>query len=134
MRVIGADPFTLYDKNSGYYYIYSTSNESKNNRTFYIHRSTDLINFEFVDYALDLTKNNWGKDWFWAPECYYNEKTKRYFLFYSARVKDELLEYYFNDKTFAEISNIHKQYSRSWLTRIHIKALEDLKEILKNEE
>ena len=53
MRVIGADPFTLYDKNSGYYYIYSTSNESKNNRTFYIHRSTDLINFEFVDYALD---------------------------------------------------------------------------------
>lgn len=43
-------------------------------------------------------------------------------------------EYYFNDKTFVEISNIHKQYSRSWLTRIHIKALEDLKEILKNEE
>ena len=102
MRVIGADPFTLYDKNSGYYYIYSTSNESKNNRTFYIHRSTDLINFEFVDYALDLTKNNWGKDWFWAPECYYNEKTKRYFLFYSARVKDELLEYYFNDNEFEE--------------------------------
>ena len=54
MRVIGADPFTLYDKNSGYYYIYSTSNESKNNRTFYIHRSTDLINFEFVDY-IDIT-------------------------------------------------------------------------------
>ena len=102
MRVIGADPFTLYDKNSGYYYIYSTSNESKNNRTFYIHRSTDLINFEFVDYALDLTKNNWGKDWFWAPECYYNEKTKRYFLFYSARVKDEFLEYYFNDNEFEE--------------------------------
>ncbi len=113
MKVIGADPFTLYDKNSGYYYIYSTSNEEKDNKTFYIHRSKDLKHFEFVDYALDLSKNNWAKDWYWAPECYYNEKTKVYFLFYSARVKDESLEHYFLDKNFEEGLKIGCAVSKS---------------------
>ena len=68
--VIGADPYVLFDKKSGYYYCYATSN-TKHNKTFYIYKSKDLINWEFVDYALDTLKNNWGKDWYWAPECYY---------------------------------------------------------------
>lgn len=112
MRVIGADPYTLYDKKTGYYYVYSTSNEGKD-KTFYIHRSKDLINFEFVNYALDLTKNNWAKDWYWAPECYYNEKTGLYFLFYSARVKDELLMKYFEESEFEEGTRIGCAVSKS---------------------
>lgn len=113
MRVIGADPYTLFDEKSGYYYVYSTSNEIKDNKTFYIHRTKDLVNFEFVDYALDLTKNCWSKGWYWAPECYYNPKTGIYFLFYSALVKDELLKKYFDCTEFEEGTRIGCAVSKS---------------------
>lgn len=112
-RVIGADPFVLYDKNSGYYYCYATSNISEDNKNFYIYKTKDLKHFEFVDFALDLNVNNWAKDWYWAPECYYNEKTGWYFLIYSARVKDELLEEYFGSKDFEEGCKIGIAKSRS---------------------
>ncbi len=42
-------------------------------------------------------------------------------------------EHYFKDKTFVDIAKSYKSYSRSSITRIHIKALSNLQEILKDE-
>ena len=27
----------------------------------------------------------WGNDWFWAPEVYFNPRTRLYYMFYAAR-------------------------------------------------
>ena len=104
-EIIAADPFVLYDEASGYYYCYSTNDAP--NKAFSIHKSKDKLNWEFVDFALDLTHENiWGRDWFWAPECYYNPNNKHYYLFYSARVKRELTEMYFIDPLYEEDAKI----------------------------
>ena len=93
--VISADPYVLFDEKTDTYYCYSTNDGV--NKAFSIHKSKNLLDWEFVDYALDLNhKNIWGKDWFWAPECYYNPNNQHYYLFYSARVKDDLAHKYFN--------------------------------------
>lgn len=112
-KVIGADPFVLFDKKSGYFYCYATSDVSEDNKAFYIYKTKDLVNYEFVNYALDLNTKNWAKDWYRAPECYYNEKTGWYFLIYSARVKDEYLDKYFEDSEFEEGCKIGIAKSRS---------------------
>ena len=97
-----ADPFVLYDEKSGYYYCFGTYH-LKDKHAFKIFKSKDKDNWEFVNYALDLQHENiWGKDWFWAPECYYNPNNGFYYLFYSARVKDELTEKYFHDPNYVE--------------------------------
>ncbi len=36
-------------------------------------------------------------------------------------------EYYFNDKSFAEIVDEHQEFSKSWVSRLHARALEQLK-------
>lgn len=111
-RVYGADPFVLFDKKSGAYYCYSTSNSESSNQ-FYLDKSYDLKEWTRLGYALDCSKNCWGKDWFWAPECYYNENNGYYYLFYSARVKDELTEEYFNRKDYLESAKIGVAVSKS---------------------
>jgi len=111
-EIIAADPFVLYDEVSGYYYCYSTNDAP--NKAFSIHKSKDKDNWEFVNYALDLTHDNiWGRDWFWAPECYYNPNNKHYYLFYSARVKRELTEEYFIDHLYEEDAKIGVAISSS---------------------
>ena len=113
MNVIGADPYVLLDEKSGYYYCYATSNTG-NNFQFYIYKSKDLIEWEHVGYALDTNQeNNWGKDWFWAPECYYNPNNQHYYLFYSALVKDELVEKYFKEPHYLECAKIGVAVSSS---------------------
>ncbi len=101
MNVTAADPFVLFDKKRQTFYCYCTS-EVKDRKVFLVYKSGNLVDWEFVSYALDLSRKNWGKDWFWAPECYFNAKTGLYFLFYSARVKDELLPTYFLDPHYVE--------------------------------
>ncbi len=111
-EIIAADPFVLFDEKSGNYYCYSTNDAP--NKAFSIHKSKDKINWEFVDFALDLTHENiWGRDWFWAPECYYNPNNKYYYLFYSARVKRELTEEYFIDPLYEEDAKIGVAISKS---------------------
>ena len=111
-EIIAADPFVLYDEASGYYYCYSTNDAP--NKAFSIHKSKDKLNWEFVDFALDLTHENiWGRDWFWAPECYYNPNNKHYYLFYSARVKRELTDMYFIDPLYEEDAKIGVAISSS---------------------
>lgn len=42
-------------------------------------------------------------------------------------------EYYFNDKTFLEISKMTNQHSKSWIARLHSKAISKLEEMLREE-
>lgn len=81
-----ADPHVLYDAKSGYYYAYSTDGAQSGYR-FGIYRSADLITWERLNGAIRTTETNqWANDWFWAPECYYNENNGYYYLFYSGRM------------------------------------------------
>ena len=110
--IISADPYVRYDEKSNCYYCYSTNDDV--NKAFSIHKSVNLVDWSFVGYALDLThKNIWGKDWFWAPECYFNPNNGYYYLFYSARVKNELTEKYFINPTYEESCKIGIAVSKS---------------------
>ena len=112
MFVKNADPFILFDKKTNTYYSYSTSDY--NNLHFLIHKSSNLYEWEFVGYAYDdLDDNNIGKDWFWAPECYYNENNGYYYLFYSTRIKDNLLLDHFCNTNFQEGCKICVSISKS---------------------
>ena len=112
-EIYTADPFVIYDFKSGYYYCFGT-NFVKDEAAFKIFKSKDKENWEFVNYALDLKHENiWGKDWFWAPECYYNPNNDHYYLFYSARVKNELTEKYFYDKNYLESCKIGVAVSKN---------------------
>lgn len=62
-----------------------------------------------------------------------NEKIKRCIEKLPEKEREIIVEYYFHGKTFAEISSKHQNYSRSWITRLHTRALNMLKEILENE-
>ncbi|HCC35753.1 MAG TPA: hypothetical protein DEQ02_09050, partial [Ruminococcaceae bacterium] len=85
-QVRAADPHVLYDKASGYYYAYSTDGASRGYR-FGIYRSADLTTWEALNGAIPSDDpNTWANDWFWAPECYYNENNGYYYLFYSGRM------------------------------------------------
>ena len=113
MKVKGADPYVLYDEKSGYYYCYATSGDDSVNQYFFVYKSKDLVNWEDLGYALDTTTNCWSKDWYWAPECYYNPHNEMYYLFYSARLKDELVEEYFEDKDYLESAKIGVAVSKT---------------------
>lgn len=94
--VPAADPYVLYDKQSGYYYAYCIDGAQKGSDgasyTFGVYRSADLATWEHLPGgALPMNEpNRWGKDWFWAPEVYHNDRTGKYFLFYSARQRDNV--------------------------------------------
>jgi beta-xylosidase len=81
-----ADPYVLHDRRSGYYYAYSTDGADPG---FYfgVYRSADLATWEKVPggaLPVDDPKQ-WGNDWFWAPEVYFNPRTRLYYMFYAAR-------------------------------------------------
>ena len=99
---IGADPFIFFDPKSKYYYIYCTDEVEGSDKTFIIYKTKDLTHLKYVGYALDKKHNCWAKDWFWAPIVLFNPNNNLYYLFYSARVKDELSEKYFGQKQFEE--------------------------------
>ena len=100
-KVFGADPHVLFDEKTKNFYCYATSGHS-NGKSFHVYRSKDLVEWEDLGLALDTETNRWGKDWYWAPECYYNPHNGKYYLFYSARVEDELTEEYFEDPNYFE--------------------------------
>ena len=102
-----ADPYVLYDKESGYYYAYSTDGANKG-YYFGIYRSPDLVTWEKAsDGAIAKDDpNQWGSTWFWAPEVYHNEDTGLYYIFYSAMLKPELREEAFGYADFGEACKI----------------------------
>lgn len=73
-----ADPYIL--SHNGVYYLYGT--EVGNG--FDVYYSNDLEYWERSS-ALSLSHtNSYGENWFWAPEVYYIEKDKKFYMFYSA--------------------------------------------------
>jgi beta-xylosidase len=81
-----ADPYVMRDPRTGYYYAYSTEGADPG-YDFAIYRSADLVTWEkAAPGALPVNDpKQWGTDWFWAPETYYNRRTGLYFMFYAAR-------------------------------------------------
>jgi GH43 family beta-xylosidase len=79
-----------------------------------LHRSADLVTWEKLPGgALPVNDaNQWGNDWFWAPEVYHNARTGLYFLFYSAR-SDANAERWFGYADFEEPCKIGVAVSRS---------------------
>jgi hypothetical protein len=108
-----ADPFTLYDRKSGYYYAYSTEGADPG-YYFAIYRSADLATWEKVGHgALPVNDpKQWGNTWFWAPEVYHNAKTGLYFMFYAAR-SDANAKAWFGYANFEEPCKIGVAVSRS---------------------
>ena len=103
MNCVGADPFVFFDPKSKLYYIYATGDKDDGSeKAFIIYKTKDLTHLEFVGYALDVKHKQWGKNWFWAPIVLFNPNNNLYYMFYSARVKDELLEKYFGSTSFEE--------------------------------
>lgn len=102
----GADPFVLWDEASGQYFAYSTDGADDGYR-FAIYRSPDLATWHKVPGgALDIDdRGQWGHDWFWAPEVYHNRDTGLYYLFYSARMNENVAEH-FRYPDFEEASKI----------------------------
>ncbi|MDR1440641.1 MAG: family 43 glycosylhydrolase [Clostridiales bacterium] len=96
----GADPHVLYDESSGYYYAYSTDG-APNGFRFAVYRSADLATWARTGGAIpNNDPNAWANDWFWAPECYYNENNGYYYLFYAGRMtnsEDRLAHFGFAD-------------------------------------
>ena len=114
MNCRGADPFIFFDPKSQLYYIYATDDrEDDKGHTFIIYKTSDLTHLEYVGYALDINYKRWGKNWFWAPIVLFNPNNDLYYLFYSARVQDDLLEKYFGDSHFEEGCKIGVATSKS---------------------
>jgi glycosyl hydrolase family 43 len=108
-----ADPYVLHDQRSGYYYAYSTEGADAG-YYFAIYRSADLATWEKVPggaLPVDDPKQ-WGNDWFWAPEVYFNPRTRLYYLFYAAR-SDANKANWFGYADFEEPCKIGVAVSRS---------------------
>jgi GH43 family beta-xylosidase len=108
-----ADPYVLYDRKSGYYYAYSTEGADPG-YYFAVYRSADLATWEkAAPGALPVNDpKQWGNDWFWAPEVYYNRHTGLYFMFYAAR-SDANAQKWFGYANFEEPCKIGVAVSRS---------------------
>lgn len=114
MNCFGADPFIFFDPKSQFYYIYATDGtKDEEGQTFIIYKTNDLTHLEFVGHALDINYKRWAKNWFWAPIVIYNSNNDLFYMFYSARVKDELLIKYFNDPNYEEGCKIGVATSKS---------------------
>jgi hypothetical protein len=108
-----ADPYVLHDPATGEYYAYSTDGADPGHY-FGIYRSADLVTWEKAApgaLAVD-DPNQWGNDWFWAPEVYRNPRTGLYFMFYAAR-SDANAQRWFGFASFEEPCKIGVAVSRS---------------------
>lgn len=123
-RHTAADPHVIYDANSGKYYAYSTDGADKNH-LFAIYTSPDLSTWSkhsggvlnaCYDDAMNKLPNGqacWARDWQWAPETYYNDKTGWYFFFFAGRLRQDMTKDYFRYSAFEEPSKIGVAVSKS---------------------
>jgi hypothetical protein len=76
----------MHDPRTGFYYAYSTEGAA-DGWYFAVYRSADLVTWQkAAPGALRVDDpNQWGNNWFWAPETYYNPRTHLYFMFYAAK-------------------------------------------------
>ncbi|KAM5532195.1 hypothetical protein V8D89_014151 [Ganoderma adspersum] len=110
-----ADPYVRWDQKTGAYWAYST--EGADRGWYYaIYTSSDLATWSKIPGGAikNDSANVWAEDWWWAPECYYNEKTGWYFLFHAGRFLNHTkVAEYFKYPDFEEASKIGVAVSRS---------------------
>ncbi|TFY61438.1 hypothetical protein EVJ58_g4511 [Rhodofomes roseus] len=112
---VAADPYVRWDANTAAYWAYST--EGADDGWYYgIYTSPDLSAWSKIPGGAikNDSANVWAQDWFWAPECYFNEKTGWYFLFHAGRYTEpKLVAENFKYPDFEEASKIGVAVSRS---------------------
>ncbi|KZV86105.1 glycoside hydrolase family 43 protein [Exidia glandulosa HHB12029] len=113
---LAADPYVRWDAKTGQYWAYSTDG-AEDGWLFGIYTSPDLATWHKQPGGAIRNSNEsriWANDWFWAPECYYNEKTGWYFFFYAGRYTDpQKVAAYFKYPDFEEASKVGVAVSRS---------------------
>ena len=72
-----ADPYILFYNDT--YYAYGTSRAD----VFEVYSSKDLKSWERSSRLALSKEDSYGDKWFWAPEVYYVEKDKKFYMFYS---------------------------------------------------
>lgn len=99
--VFNADPQVLYvapeqdAEYGGWYYMYTTgqTNVAGGEKAgFWVMRSRDLQNWEMCGavndgYAIKTDGSDWMYSRFWAPECYYDSQSGKYWLYFTASSK-----------------------------------------------
>lgn len=123
-RHTAADPYVIYDAPSGLYYAYSTEGADSGS-LFGIYSSPDLSTwhkhpsgvlkacYDSRGQRVEGGQACWARDWHWAPETYYNNKTGWYFFFFAGRLQENLAKDYFRFGKFDEPSKIGVAVSRS---------------------
>ncbi|KAL0930683.1 glycoside hydrolase family 43 [Colletotrichum truncatum] len=123
-RHAAADPYVFYDSKSGQYYAYSTEGADAGYH-FAVYISPDLSTWRkhpggvlkacYDDQMkqVDGGQACWARDWYWAPETYYNEKTGWYFFFFAGRLREDLAKDHFRYSKFEEPSKLGVAVSRS---------------------
>lgn len=123
-RHAGADPYVLYDSDSGQYFAYSTEGADEG-YNFAIYSSPDLSTWHKQPggalkacYDADMNPVEggqacWARDWLWAPETYYQSETGWYYFFFAGRLRKDLTNEYFQYSEFEEPSKIGVAVSRS---------------------
>ncbi|KAF7555065.1 hypothetical protein G7Z17_g2438 [Cylindrodendrum hubeiense] len=123
-RHAAADPYVLYDSSSSQYYAYSTEGADEGYH-FAIYSSPDLSTWHrhpggVLKACYDDQMNRieggqacWARDWYWAPETYYNEKTGWYYFFFAGRLLENMTKDYFHYSKFEEPSKLGVAVSRS---------------------
>ncbi|KAF9262692.1 glycoside hydrolase family 43 protein [Marasmius fiardii PR-910] len=113
---IAADPHVRWDEKTKQYWVYSTDGADEGWH-FAIYTSPDLGIWRKLPggaIKADATSKLWADDWFWAPECYYNEQTGWYFLFYAGRMLNGTnVASHFKYPDFEEASKVGVAVSRS---------------------
>ncbi|KAK2008145.1 beta-xylosidase [Colletotrichum eremochloae] len=119
-----ADPYVFYDSESGQYYAYSSEGADEGFH-FAIYVSPDLSTWRkhpggvlkacYDDQMkrVDGGQACWARDWYWAPETYYNDRTGWYFFIFSGRLREDLAKDYFRYSNFEEPSKLGMAVSRS---------------------
>ncbi|KAG9502529.1 hypothetical protein J7337_005358 [Fusarium musae] len=113
----GADPYVMWDYKTNLYYAYSTEGADPGS-LFAIYSSPDLSTWHkhpggvlkaCYDDNMRRIKGGqacWARDWYWAPEIYYNKLTGWYFFFYAGRLREDLTKDYFRYSDFEEPSKV----------------------------
>ncbi|KAF5387287.1 hypothetical protein D9757_006868 [Collybiopsis confluens] len=113
---VAADPYVRWDIKASLYYAYSTEGADEG-WFFGLYSSPDLATWTKVPGGAiknDTASKLWANDWYWAPECYFNDKTGWYFLFYAGRMTNQTnVARFFKYPDFEEASKIGVAVSRS---------------------
>ncbi|OHE90406.1 beta-xylosidase [Colletotrichum orchidophilum] len=123
-RHAAADPYVFYDSEKGQYYAYSTEGADEGYH-FAVYISPDLSTWRkhpggvlkacYDDQMkrVDGGQACWARDWYWAPETYYNERTGWYFSIFAGRLREDLAKDHFRYSKFEEPSKLGIAVSRS---------------------